>query len=139
MPDVSDRLDILCIPCIYLGCDVLDPHVLDLLVSPAQFYNFNSFSGVGYENCRCNFTAVPCFDLLDIVMRVAFGFVPVTRQWCNLTLFSRFWATKMCLWASKISKICLFSRPTERATSWKENSEKYPRYSLIKWYQFLSA
>ena len=33
---------------------------------------------------------------------------------CNLTWF---WATKVCLQASKVSKICLFSHPTGRATS----------------------
>ena len=31
-----------------------------------------------------------------------------TRQWCNLTHAQRFWATKVCLRARKISKICLW-------------------------------
>ena len=61
----------------------------------------------------------------------------VIRQWCNLTFSRRFWATKVCLRASKISKICLFGCPTGWATSWKANFENYSRYSLIKWYQFL--
>ena len=38
-------------------------------------------------------------------------------QWCNLTLAQRFWATKVCRRASKISKICLFGPPTRWATS----------------------
>ena len=59
-------------------------------------------------------------------------------QWCELTLAQRFWATNVCLRASKISQICLFGRPTGRATFWKANFENYSRYSLIKWYQFLS-
>ena len=59
-------------------------------------------------------------------------------QWCNLTLVPQFWATKVWLQASKISKICLFGHPTGRATSWKANFEICSRYSLIKWYQFLS-
>ena len=59
-------------------------------------------------------------------------------QWCNLTLASRSWATKVCLQASKVSKICLFGYPTGRANSWKANFEICSRYSLIKWYQFLS-
>ena len=36
----------------------------------------------------------------------------VIRQWCNLTFSRRFWVTKVCLRASKISKICLFGCPT---------------------------
>ena len=55
----------------------------------------------------------------------------------NLTLVRRFWATKVCFRASKISKICLFGRPTGRVTSWKSNFENYSRYLLIKWYKFL--
>ena len=58
-------------------------------------------------------------------------------QCCNLTLAWWFWATKVCLQASKISKICLFGRPNGWATSWKVNFENYSRYSLIKFYQFL--
>ena len=49
------------------------------------------------------------------------------NQWCNLTLTWRFWATKECLWASNISKICLFGRSTRQATSWKANFENYSR------------
>ena len=60
-------------------------------------------------------------------------------QWCNVTLARRFWATKMCLWASKISKIRLIGRATGQVTSWKVNFENYSRYLLIKWYQFLSV
>ena len=59
-------------------------------------------------------------------------------QWCNLTFTWQFWATNVCLWASKISKICLFGCPTGWATSWKANVENYSRYLLIEWYQFLS-
>ena len=59
-------------------------------------------------------------------------------QSCNLTLARRFWGTKVCLQGSKIFKICLFGWPTGRATSWKANFENYSRYSLIRWYQFLS-
>ena len=60
-------------------------------------------------------------------------------QWYNLTLAPRFWATKVCLQASKISKICLFGHPTGRVTSWNANFENCSWYSLIKWYQFLSV
>ena len=59
-------------------------------------------------------------------------------QWCNLKLAPRFWTTKVCLQASKISKICLFGHPTGQATSWKANFEICSRYSLIKWNEFLS-
>ena len=38
-------------------------------------------------------------------------------QWCNLTLARQFWRTKVCLWVSKISKICLFGRTTRPAPS----------------------
>ena len=58
-------------------------------------------------------------------------------HWCNLTLVRRLWATKWCLWASKICKTCQFGRPTGRATSLKANFELYCKYTLIKWYQFL--
>ena len=59
-------------------------------------------------------------------------------QWCNLTLARQIWATRVCLRASKIFKICLLGRLTGQATSWKAYLENYSRYSLIKWYQFLS-
>ena len=59
-------------------------------------------------------------------------------QWCNLTLAWRFWATKVCRQASKISKICLFGHLTGQATSQKANFGNFSRYSLIKLYQFLS-
>ena len=59
-------------------------------------------------------------------------------HWCNLTLAKRFWVTKVCLWASKISRMCLFGHLTGWATSWKANFENCSRYYLIKWYQFLS-
>ena len=62
---------------------------------------------------------------------------PPPPQWCNLTLTWWFWATKVCLQASNISKICLFGRLNGRVTSWKVNFENYSRYSLIKFYQFL--
>ena len=38
-------------------------------------------------------------------------------QWCNLIIAPRFCATKVCLQASEISKICLFGHPTGQATS----------------------
>ena len=41
----------------------------------------------------------------------------INSHWCNLTLVGWFWVTKMCLWASKISKICLFGSLTGQATS----------------------
>ena len=53
-------------------------------------------------------------------------------QWCYLTLTWRFWVTKVCLWLSKTSKICLFSYPNGGATFWKANFENFSRYSLIK-------
>ena len=56
----------------------------------------------------------------------------IVYHWCDLTLAQWFWGTKMCLWASKISKIHLFGRPTGWATSWKANFENYSRYLLIK-------
>ena len=59
-------------------------------------------------------------------------------QWSNVTLARRFWATKVCLLVSKISKICLFGCPTGRATSWKANFENFSKYYLVKWYQVLS-
>ena len=59
-------------------------------------------------------------------------------QCYNLTLALRFWATKVCLQVGKISKIYLFGHPTGQATSWNANFEICSRYSLIKWYQFLS-
>ena len=40
----------------------------------------------------------------------------INKQWCNLTLTQRFWATKVCLWASKVSKICLSGCLTRQAT-----------------------
>ena len=58
-------------------------------------------------------------------------------QWCNQTLAQRFWATKKCLWASKISKIYLFDHQTGQLTSWKANFENHARYYLTKWYQIL--
>ena len=59
-------------------------------------------------------------------------------QWCNLTLTRWFWGTKVCLQVSKISKICQFGCLTGQATTWKADFENFSRYSLIKWYQFLS-
>ena len=38
------------------------------------------------------------------------------KQWCNLTLAQQFWATKVCLRASKVSKICPFGSLTGQAT-----------------------
>ena len=35
-------------------------------------------------------------------------------RWCNLTLIPQFWATKVCLQVSKISKICLVTRLGEQ-------------------------
>ena len=62
----------------------------------------------------------------------------MSMQWCNLILARRFWATKVCLRAIEISRICLFRRPTGRATFWKANFENYSRSFLRKWHQFLS-
>ena len=60
-----------------------------------------------------------------------------TEQWCNLKLARHFWVTNICRQASKISKRCLFGRPTGRATSWKANFENYYIlwYSGINFYQ----
>ena len=52
-------------------------------------------------------------------------------QWYNQTLSRWFWPAKVCLQASKISKIYLFRCPAVRVTSWKANFENYSRYSLI--------
>ena len=71
-------------------------------------------------------------DLPEWTGWIDFILVLFQLQWCNLTLARRFWATKVCLRASKISKICLFDCPTGRATSWKANFENYSRHSLIK-------
>ena len=56
-----------------------------------------------------------------------FNHVQGISQWCNLTFAQQLWATKVCLWASKISKICLIGCLTGRATSWKANFENYSR------------
>ena len=56
-----------------------------------------------------------------------------------IRLALQFWATKACPRVSKNSKICHFGRPTGRTISWKANFENYYGYSLIKWYQFVSA
>ena len=54
------------------------------------------------------------------------------NQWCNLTLSRPFWATKVCLRASKIPKICLFGCLTEWTTFWKANFKNYSRYFFDK-------
>ena len=59
-------------------------------------------------------------------------------QWCNLLLTWLFWANKVHLLASNISKKCLVGCPTAPATSWKANFENCSRYFLIKWYPFIS-
>ena len=64
--------------------------------------------------------------------------ITLIKQCCNLTPACRFWATKVCLWASKIFKLCLFGRMIGQATSSNTNFENYSRCSLIKWYQFLT-
>ena len=46
-------------------------------------------------------------------------------QCCNLILARWFWATKVCLWESKMSKIRLFGSPNGRLNSWKANFENY--------------
>ena len=74
-------------------------------------------------------------QFLDLHFFTTLSDLPV--QWCNLTLPWWFWATKVFLLASKISKICLSACPTRRATSWKANFENYSRYSLIKWYNII--
>ena len=43
-------------------------------------------------------------------------FTECNSQWSNLTLARQFWETKVGLQASKTSKMCLFGRPTGRAT-----------------------
>ena len=64
--------------------------------------------------------------------------ITLVKQCCNLTPACRFWATKVCLWASKIFKLYLFGRMIGQATSSNTNFENYSRCSLIKWYQFLT-
>ena len=56
-------------------------------------------------------------------------------HWSNLTFVWWLWLTKVCLWASKISKICVFGHPTWRITFWKPNFENFLD---ILWYQFFS-
>ena len=46
-------------------------------------------------------------------------------QWCNLTLAWWFWATKVCLWASKISKMSVWS------PDWKSNFLKSRFWKLF--------
>ena len=82
------------------------------------------FNLLQYYNSIC--PNLPCLDIFII------RWWRNNSQWCNLTLARRFWATKVCLWTSKIFKICLFGCPTRRAVSWKANFENYSRYSLIK-------
>ena len=83
-----------------------------------------SFNFLQYHNSTC-----PNLSCLEIFMTRWWW---TNSQWCNPTLSLRFRATKMCLRASKISKICLFGCPTGRETSWKANYEIYSKYSLIK-------
>ena len=82
------------------------------------------FNLLQYYNSIC-----PNLSCLDIFMIKWWW---TNSQWRNLTLVRRFWTTNMCLWASKISKICLFGFPTGRATSWNTNFENYFKYFLIK-------
>lgn len=65
------------IPHSLCGCDALVPHHFSM-VHLHKFNNFNIFSDVRFKNWWCNFTVVSCFDLLEIVMRVIFQFVPLT-------------------------------------------------------------
>ena len=90
-------------------------------------YKQHFFNLLQYYNSIC-----PNLSCLNILM---IRWWWTNNQWCNLTLSRRFWATKVCLWASKYSKICLFNYPTERATFWKANFKNYFKYFLIKWYQ----
>ena len=53
----------------------------------------------------------------DLLSKKYTGSMWTYSQWCNLILTQRFWVTKVCLWESNISKICLFGRPTGQATS----------------------
>ena len=82
------------------------------------------FNFLQYYNSMC-----PNLSCLDIFMIRWWG---TSRQWCNLTLARRFWTTNMCLWASKVSKICMFGWSTGRGNSWKANVQLYFRYSLVK-------
>ena len=56
-------------------------------------------------------------------------------QWCNLTVVWQFWVTKVCLWASKISKKCLFGCLTGQVTFShrlkSKTSQKYNRSIVI--------
>ena len=58
--------------------------------------------------------------VVSVKYRLSIGLYPLYRlnigQWCNLTLVRRFWATKVCLRASKISKIYVFGHPNWRIT-----------------------
>ena len=112
------------------SCIVIwDTYIKWLIIStdwlrPTQISNF-----LQYHNSIC-----PNLSCLDILM---IRWWWTNNQWCNLTLYGRFWVTKMCLRVSKIYKICLFGCATERATFWKENFKNYFKYVLIKWYQIL--
>ena len=74
--EVFNKPDILSIPLSIFGCDALVPHHF-FMVHLHNLLIFG-FSGVGFENYRCNFTVMSCFDLLVIVTRMIFGFAPVT-------------------------------------------------------------
>ena len=80
---------------------------------------------------------MPCFImwLMAILMVIVMVLVIIWEMFHGRTVV---WATKICLPTSKISKLCVFGRPISWVTSWKANFENYSRYSLIKWYQFLS-
>ena len=81
------------------------------------------FNLLQYYNSIC-----PNLSCLDIFMIKWW----TNNQCCNLALAWRFWATKVCVRASKIPKLCLFGCPTDRATSWKANFKNHSRNSLIK-------
>ena len=74
--------------------------------------NQKSASPPPFKTCPCSILPPPFFNSLY-------------HQWCNLTLAWQFWVTKVCLLASKISKISLFGRPTGQATFWEANIENY--------------
>ena len=95
-----------------------------------------SYLSQNYLSSHKSRTNVKCTTCIWWAQHVEIVFY---QQWCNQTLARWFWATRMCLRASKNSKICLFGYQAGCATSWKANFENYSRYSLIKWYQFLSV
>ena len=58
-------------------------------------------------------------------------------QWCNLTLTRWFWETKVCLQVKFPKYVSLVARLGKQLLE-KQILKIILRYSLIKWYQFLS-